>query len=55
MSGVSAMIGKQRYSSREDFEWSTLVGLGILTSSRPHLKASSWARGSVLELGNGLG
>ena len=37
--GVSAMVGKQRCASGEDVEGSLPGGLGVLGSSRPHLKA----------------
>ena len=45
--GVSAMVGKHRFSSGEDVEKSIPGGLGVLIS-HPHLKAITGTRGSVL-------
>lgn len=47
--GPSAIFGKQRCASCEDVEESIPVGLGVLVSSRPHLKAIPWGKGSGLE------
>ncbi len=55
----SAIVGKERSSSREDVEWSIPVGLDVLASSRPHLKAITGSGGSmpgqVIGDGAGLG